>query len=1034
MLLLFVFTCSIAIAQTKEVTGTVTDAEGTPIAGATVRVVGGNAGTATDADGKFNFTVLNSIRAVRVIAIGFQEQTVDLTGAPLTIVLTRTGEAVDAGDEVIVTASGLRTKRAEVGYAATTLKSENLTQTSPTNVTSALAGKVPGLQINGVSSGVNPNYSIILRGYRSITGNNQALIVLDNVIVPNSVLGNLNPQDIESIDVLNGASAAALYGSLASNGALIVTTKRGNRTRPEVTVSQTLSVTDVAYLPEVQKRFGSGSSTYITPYNPYENQQYGPEFDGSMVEIGDMTLPGGDIQRIPYAWNEKEGKLNFWKPGLTSQTDFSVSSPTSNGQVYFSGQYLSSNGTIDGDKYNRASVSIGGSQRIIDNLTFDYTARYVQNRYEQANDPFGLYELVLNSPGHIPLTRYENWRTDSFAMPDYYYNAFYNNPYFLRDNNRQEVRNDYLVSNVQLKYEPFEWLDLIGRVGMTASNQSGKNWVDVYRFSQYAKDHTHGSYKTTDITGSVGDFMSYNNKIIGDFIATFFKTNIPKWNLRANLGTQVIQDDSKALGANIAGLGVPGLFNLSNLTTPATATEGVSKSRTFALWAEIYATYNEFLTIHATGRRDLVSVLDPGYNAFFYPSVDVSFIASRAIPFIRDSRVIDYLKIRGGISNTGSVNIGPYSTRPTIGQGAGYPYSGNVAYTIGDRLITPGLKPEFTLSKEIGFDLNMVDRIDISFTAYSNRTKNQTLPVSISPASGYSSILTNTGLTSGKGIEASLGVDVVKSTNWGLNVGVNYTYNDNKVLDLGLPDLDIFRLLTYTNGTGVYAAEGKPFPALYVTTHLRDTATGKIIVDPVTGYPSVDPNIKYAGNAQAKHRVGVTLDGYYKNFSLRAIAEYRGDYVIYNAGGTTFDFTGAGINTVMFNRQRFVFPNSVYWDGTKYVENTNITVADGGADYWPQSTRRTGITENYVTSGAFWKLREVSLLYDLPNTLFSNSKFFKGASLNLVGRNLLILLPKTNVYTDPEFSDNGTGNYVGLNSLSQNPPSRYYGATLTLKF
>lgn len=1026
----------LVFAQTRTITGTVIDETGSGVPFASISVKGTAIGASADAEGNFTINARTS-NVLVITATGFSTQEVTVgSGSTVAVLLTRgEGQMID---EVVVTASGLRINKKEQGYASTVVSAEKLVQAAPTNVTTALSGKVPGLQINGVSSGVNPNYSIVLRGYRSITGNNQALIVLDNVIVPNSVLGNLNPNDISDITTLNGASAAALYGSRAANGALIVTTKRGSAQKPEITLAQTVSAQAVGFYPGIQKSFGSGADAFVQIYTPYENQQYGPKYDGSLLQLGHFPLPGGEIQKVPYEWNAKEGKLNFWKPALTSQTDFSVSSPTGDrGRVYLSGQYVDATGTLEGDKYKRTAISLGGSQQVTSIVNVDYSARYTKNVYDQSSALASIYELVLNSPGQVPVTRYKNWRVDSFAMPNYYYNEYYNNPYFIKDNNRTHTANDYLVGNLSLKVSPANWIDLLGRVGMTTRYWEGKNWQDVYLYSAYTKAHaSSGTYKQSDIKGSTGDFRGKESTLIGDFITTFKKTNIENFDFRANLGVQVIQDDNNGLAASINGLAVPGLFNLSNNTSPASAGGDQFRSRSMGLWGELYATYKKFLTLHVTGRRDQVSVLDAAYNKFFYPSADLSFVASDAFPSIKNSTPINLLKFRVSTAKVGNVNIGPYSTLPIFNQGAGYPYSGNVGYTIDNRIVSRDLKPEFTYSNEAGFDLEMWNsRFMTSATFYTSRTENQTLPISIAQSTGFSQLLTNTGLTKAQGLEATMGIVPLRTADAEIGISVNYTYNDNTVVNLGNFDLPQFALFTYGDGTGVYAAPGKGFPALYTTTHLRDSATGKIIVDPVTGYPSLDPLIKYRGRTQPLHRVGVNLDAKYKGIGLNAVAEYRGGYVIYNNMGNTLDFTGAGINTVMFDRQRFVFPNSVVWDDAqgKYVDNTNITVADGGPGYWSIGNTRTNMEENYVTSGAFWKLRELALSYDFPTSIIGRG-FVKAVTFALVGRNLFMLVPKTNVYTDPEYSDNGSGNYIGLNSLGQNPPNRYYGATVTFKF
>lgn len=1038
LLAMFMGFSFLAFSQTRTVTGTVVDEAAAPIPFASVAIKGTSTGVSADADGQFSIQAAPNATLI-ISATGYATKEMAANSTSLTIVLAKGG--TDVIEEVVVTATGQRVNKKTVGYAATTLQADKLVQAAPINVATALSGKVPGLQINITGSGVNPNVSVVLRGYRSITGNNQALIVLDNVIVPNEMLGNLNPNDIDQITTLNGSSAAALYGSRASNGALIVTTKKGTSGKPTLTISQTFTRSNVSFYPELQKKFGSGSNGYFKIYDPGENQQYGPAFDGSTVTLGEYALPGGDIQKVKYQFDEKEGKLNFYKPETSSQTDFSLSAPTGKGRVYFSGQFVTNNGVIEGDKFSRATASVGGSQQVLENFDFDYSVRYTQNYTRQATAANSIYDLMLNSPGHAPVTRYKNWQVDSFAMPNYYYNSYYNNPYFLKDNNRSLSRNEYLVGNVALKWAPANWLDLVGKVGMTSRNFSSKSWSNQYLYNAYAKANTHGSYKTTDILGGVAENMFYSNTLVSDVQAMFKKTNIENWDFKLNLGAQLIQDDSKNLSASISGLGLPDVFNLSNLTTVPSAGENISQARTIGLYAEAYITNKKYgTTLHLTGRRDHVSILDPGYNVFYYPSADLSVVLTDLVPGLKNSNAIKFLKLRAGIANNGNVNLGPYSTQPTFSQAAGYPYGGVVAYSIGNSLVQEGLKPEFTLAKEFGVEFDLFRRVSGDVTYYVNKTKNQTLPVQITQSTGFYSLLTNVGLTQGQGVEASLNVKVIEKGDFSLEIGGNYTYNDNKVVDLGIPDISRVALLTFGNTSGVYAANGLPFPAYFGTTHLRDSATGKVIVDRYTGLPTTDNNIKYLGNTQPRHRMGVNLDVFFKGFNLRALAEYRGGYVIYAGAGTTYDFTGAGINSALFDRERFVFPNSVYKDPTtgQYVDNKDVTIADGNSGasgYWTQATPRTGITENYIISGDFWKLREVSLSYTFPDRFFQNMRMLKGASINLIGRNLLILVPKDNVYaTDPEFSENGTGNYIGISTLNQNPPTRFYGATFTLKF
>ncbi|ANE52631.1 SusC/RagA family TonB-linked outer membrane protein [Flavisolibacter tropicus] len=1027
---------ALAFGQTRTVTGRITDANGAPIPFATITEAGTKNATTADANGNYKINV-GANSKLTISATGHVAQTVAPTGNAQNISL-----AIGASNlqEVVVTAAGgLRVRQKEQGYNSTVVKSEALTASKPVTIAGGLQGKVAGLQISGVSSGVNPNYRLVLRGMRSLTGNNEALVVLDNVIVPNAVLSNLNPEDVADVTVLNGPSAAALYGSEASNGALLITTKKGARGKMAVKLANTVTLEQVAFYPKLNTRFGSGSSNDVQTYLSYENQQYGPEFDGSIRELGN-ALADGSIQKAPYV--NTNGKKDFWETGITNQTDLSVTGGTDRSTVYFSGQYADVKGTTPGDKYNRASLRLNGTTKLLNNLDLTYTAGYTQNRYNITTQTASIYNNLLNTPANAPLTQYKDWRNNPFANPNGYYNDFYNNPYFLADNYRQLNRNDYFVGSSEFKYAPVKWMDLVYRIGISTRNQSYTNSSDIFRYSAYTKNTTHGTYKKSDIVGSVEDGSSYLTRINSDFLASFRK-NVQDFSFRLTTGASIRHDESKSMSASVNGLVVPGVFNLGNSTNTPSASEANYVGRQFGAYGDMTIGYNNYLFLHATGRNDWVSTLSPENRSFFYPSVDVSFVASDAIEALKNIAAIDMLKVRAGWSKVGQVNLGgnfgAYRLETTFGQGAGYPYNGQGGYSVGNQIVSDNLKPEITTGYEAGFDVSLLkQRINGNFTYFSTETKDQTVATGISGTTGFSSYLVNTGLTSSKGIEAALHVTPLRSKNWEVTVGGNYTYNQNKVISIS-SDLPRLTLGAYASGAGSYAVAGQPFPVLMGTTHKRDPE-GRIIVDRITGYPTATDTISILGSATPKHIVGADLNVKFKSFRLSALAEYRGGHYIYNAGGSTFDFSGASYNSTVFNRERFVIPNSSYEDPTKpgtYIANTNVTVRDGGPGYWTIAGPRTGIHENYVTSAAFWKLREVSLAYDVPASVLNKTKFIKGATVSVQGRNLLILLPESNVYTDPEYSDgNGSssGNAIGLTNLGQTPPSRYFGATISLTF
>jgi TonB-linked SusC/RagA family outer membrane protein len=873
---------------------------------------------------------------------------------------------------------------------------------------------------------------VVLRGQRSLTGNNQALIVLDNVIVPNELLGNLNPEDVENVVVLNGASAAALYGSDASNGALLITTKKGTRTKPEIRVSNTYTIEESSYFPKLQQKFGAGSTANFPVYTPDENQQYGPAFDGTMRPIG-QPLADGSIQTIPYS--PVNGKNSFWQRGRTNQTDISIRGGDEKSTMLVSAQYIDGLGTTPKDKFNKTTARFNGSRQFTNALSFSFQSAYTQNRYDITSQTGTIYGDLMQTPANIQVTKYQNWRTDPYATPDGYYNPFYRNPYFLLDNNRQYTRNDYLTASADLKFAPVSWLDFTYRFGITTRNNDVKSTTDKYSFSDFTKNTTHGSYKKTDITGSVGESSFFSTRLTSEFQAAFRK-RISEFNIRFTGGATVRQDQSKSLSASISGLVVPGLFNLSNTLTTPTAGQSSYKARQLGLYGDLNIGYKRWINLHVTSRNDWVSVLNPDNRSFFYPAADIAISPMELFPALAASNVLSSLKLRGGWSKVGQVNLGgnfgAYALDPTFSQAYGYPYANGGGFTLDNRIVSKDLRPEITKGWEAGIDAGFFkNRLTTNLTWYSTRTSDQTVATGVSSATGFSSYLLNAALTSSSAIEATVTAAPVRSKNWDLQLGANYNYvieNDVLAITADVGNLSL--------GNGSYAIVGEPFPVIYATAYKRDPQ-GRVIVAAVTGYPLRNDVNKVLGSAVPVHTLGLNFDLSYKNLHLTSQAEYRGGYVTYMNNTTAFDFSGGGLATVAFNRERFVFPNSSIPDPNKpgeYIANTNITVRDGGYGFWTQSAR-TGVAENYVASGAFWKLRELTLSYDIPATVLRRVSFVKKASLSLQGRNLVMLLPKTNLYTDPEYSDNGsTSNGIGVAGIVSAPPSRYYGASLSVTF
>lgn len=1031
VLLLFVFH---TMAQERTVRGTVKGKDdGLPLPGVSVRVKGTSTGTQTGPNGQFSLRVSGGSAVLVFTYVGYATQEVQVGNK--TTLNVELGTDQNQLNEVVVTAGGIRRAVREQGYTSTVLRAQELTQAKVTNIASGLTAKVPGLQVNAVSSGVNPNVRLVLRGNRSITGNNQALVVLDNVPVPNAILSNLNPEDIESINVLNGANAAALYGSSASNGALVITTKKGTAGKSAITVSNTTSFEKVSFYPKLQTKFGSGSTEGDPSYIPFENQQYGPAFDGSMVQIG-KPLEDGSIQMVKYS--PRDDKKKFWDTGLTNQTDFSLTNGTEKSSIYIAAQYVDVAGTTPKDKYNRTSLRVNGTRDLGSNFNFTFQANYVQNRYDITTATSSIYDNLLNTPAHIPLLDYKDWQNNPFANPNGYYNEYYDNPYFALDNERQKVRNDYLIGSTELQWNPLKWLGLTYRIGVTTQNNSSKSRVGKFVYSDYRKEIS----GFTDIAGSVSDASYYKTQIISDFLASF-NQDVKDFSFKFIVGHQLVQNESKTQTISADGLVIPGLYNVSNRTGNLGGSEANYKKRLMGVYGDLTIGYKNYAFLHASGRNDWNSLLAANNRSYFYPAIDASFIPTDAFPMLKENNVIDYIKVRGGWSKVGQVNLtttaddityGAYRLAPTFENGAGFPYGSVAGYSLSSAIVSTNLKPEMTRAYEMGFDMNLLnDRISTSLTYYKSNTKDQTIPTQISRTTGFNSYLFNAGEVSNEGVETSLSLTPLRTpTGWEVTVGANYTYNNSKVLSLseGLPQLS---LGGYTNGYAA-AVPGYSFPVIYGSVYNRDSE-GRIIVDRVSGNPSQASDLQILGSTVPKHRLGLNAEVKYKSLRLAALFEYRGGYVVYNQIGTTLDFSGSSARSASYDRQRFVIPNSSYEDPSNpgtYLPNTDIAVSDGGVGFWAATINRS-IAENYVISGNYWKLRELSLAYALPASLVARTKYIKGATISLQGRNLFLWVPKANQYTDPDYnySDN---NAIGINNLSQTPPTRYFGATLSVTF
>ncbi|RNI32895.1 SusC/RagA family TonB-linked outer membrane protein [Rufibacter immobilis] len=1042
LLLLSVF-LNEAMAQTKTITGRVTDAttgEGMP--GVTVQLKGTSTAAPTDVNGGYSIAVPTTGGTLVFSFIGYTNQEIAIGNQ--TTINARLATDARALGEVVVTALGIERQKKEVGYAATTVTEEVITRAAPVNVATGLQGKVSGLNITTTNSGVFENVKINLRGIRSLTGNNNPLLLLDGVPSDINYLSSLNPNDIDNVTVLKGSSGAALYGPDARNGVIVVTTKKGSLDeKPVITLSHSTQLTQISFFPKFQEKFGSGGGG---EYIPYENWSWGPEFDGSEVLLGD-PLANGNEQRVAYS--ARNDRKKFFDTGVTTQNNVSLAIK----DFYISLQDAVVKGIVPDDKNRRTGIRLN-TGREYGRVKVGLNTNYIQQNYNVFDDASmaswnssnnvglnqGLMNLIFNTPAHAPLLNYKDFENNEFATYNNYFNHYGINPYFALDNWRRDGKREDLITNLDLSFKATDWLSLNYRAALTSQNISERTT------SKGENPNSFGSPRgVKTIPGTVSERSFRNIRLSSEAFANINKEINEDFKINAVVGTYVRQDQARDTRVGATQLVVPELFNISNRVGQLTGSSPERTSRLFSLYGSVGLSYRGWANLEVTGRNDQTSVLAIGNNSFFYPGVSGSLVLTDAIGALQDNNILSYLKLRGSWNQTGNADIAPYLLAATFGQPAGFPFGSLPGFTANNTTYDANLKPEFIESREIGIETGFLDgRINIEATYYNQDMDDQIIDVDVSSATGYTKAYVNAASFINKGVELDLRITpLVELGDVKIDFRANATYNTTEVTKIfeGLDQLPIGGYTTAAN----YAIKGYPAFVFRATDYNRDPE-GRVIVDASTGMPTQNPATQIFGRTMPTWIMGFNPSVSWKGINLSVLAEYKTGHYAYHDIGNAMAWTGVSEATASNSRQNFVFPNSVILgaDGN-YVPNTNVTI--NGAENFYTGIYRT-VASNFITSAASWRLREVALSYELPSSLISRQKVVKGVSVALTGRNLFLWLPKTNVYSDPDFTYSpgetnfGTGNSTGVTSGNQagitnstiNPPVRTFGGSVTLTF
>jgi len=1021
--LLLALVVQISFAQEKTVTGNVADASG-PLPGVTVLIKGANVGTQTDFDGNYSLKAATG----SVLQFSFMGmKTVSKTVGTSNIINVVMQEDAESLEEVVVTALGIKRERREVTYQTQKVADEALTVVSPTRAASALAGKVAGLQINIQDNGVNPSSQILLRGLRSVSGNNSALIVIDGSISTQGAFDDLNPLDIGSISVLKGATAAALYGSNASNGAILVTTKTGTQgEKIKVGINSSYTVEKVAYMPEFQSEYGTG---WEGAYDAVENTNWGPRFDGTIRQVG-PTFPadyGLATQMIPYAPVENN-MLDFFNTGNTINNTIYFSGSDENSSFYVSVGDQKSDGIVPNDTYKRNTIRVNASKKI-GNVNLSATTSFFTDETDVVGRYIGdqdrpLYWFILNTSTNIPLSTYSDWQNPlSYGYADNYQNAYYQNPYWAIGTNRNIDKTSRFVGNVNLSWEIEEWLNFTARIGANNVWGNGKNWRAAQTYNEDLQP----------AAGAVSSFVEDTEFQRSDYTAdAIFSGEFEfgeSFTLKSIVGFNINSYEYRESLMRANNLSIADFYDISNGTGSLEGIVDQEKKRNYGVYGDLTFGYNNYLFLNFSGRNDWTSTLAAENNSYFYPSLGASFVFTDAIEALKNKDILSYGKIT--VSNsTVYTDLDAYRINETYSQSAGFPFGSLNGFYLSNISVDANIGKEKVNTTEIGLNLGFFNgRVTLDASYFNTITSDLITFTTPSVTSASTSFLTNIGELEGNGIELTLGGTVIKSNDFTWDLNVNYTSSEtvvNKIYE----GLDEIQLPGGTGQYGVFAVVGEAFPQIKANVYQRDP-NGRIIVDPASGHPLTETELQNMGKTTPDYIIGLSSVINYKGFTLTATSDYRTGHVYYEQGSDAMEFTGRSMESISANRQDFVIPNSVIETSPGvYVENTNIQTSGGRQSYWTDVYN--DVKSNYVKDATAFKLREVAISYTLPDELLSNTPLSK-VSLGLIGRNIFTRLPKENRFSDPEFN-NTDSNTIGVGGYFQSPPTKSFGFNVNVEF
>ena len=1063
IVLLLMVICSYALPALadKTITGLVTEAgSGEPLIGATVQAVGHTAGVATDADGKFSLRLPDFVKTVRISYIGCEPQEVAASGH-LNIVLKASGTTLD---DVVVTALGISRQEKTLGYSATTLKTDELLEGRVSNVTSALAGKVAGVQVRSSSNDPGMANDVIIRGISSINGSNQPLYVVDGVPLQNSTflntdqdymnqmggISNVNPNDIETMTILKGAAATSLYGSRAANGVILITTKKGAKGVNKnftITYDGAFQWKRVSTLPKFQNKFGQGwdgAQTFI------ENGSWGPEMDGSWQVVG----PIYDNQQLLHKYEAVKNNIrDFFDTGFmhSHSIAFSGVSDDSKATYYLSYSYSGDDGIIPGakDTFKRNTIAARGSYEATKWLKFSSSLNFARSNTNTVASMQGVSMIdgLYEFPRDLSLVDHKD-TSSPFNQPTAWYTPYgITNPYWAIENNYNHNDSKQFFGNIQVDINPIKDLTLTYRMGLDYTDYDVKIGEPEIALDDALINEDYG-YAPSNMNKAGYVYARYARlyEMNHDFLANYKRKFLDdRFDVNINAGVNINERSSTAMLGKTSGLTFhTNFWDLSNGATKESLTEAQSKRRLVGLFGDVTLGWDDFLFLELTARNDWSSTLPMGSNSYFYPGATLSWIFSKHL----NAPAIDFGKLRLAYGRTGN-DANVYLTYPSYVQGftdgyygldlTTFPHGGINAFQASATVGSNNLKPEMTTEFEAGINMQFLKgRIGFDFAFYNRVTKDQIFTLPVDPAMGYNRMVTNFGKVRNRGIELLVNFTPVRTGDWKWDFSINFAKNWNKVISMP-ESLEggktiINRFSAGNDAVYMYAEAGKPIGELY--TYLPQfTEDGKQIVDG-NGQPLLSTAVEDTGKSvNSDWTGGATTSLSWKWFTLSASLDVRYGGYMFSRTSNLMQFTGNGIFTTYNDRRPFIIPNSVMKleDGSLVENTTPIFLTDDSYQKYYNNYGYGKGGEAYLVDRTMVKLRNITLGFQLPKKWVS-ACYLSDAQISFFCNNVFTWTAKDNYSIDPEASSYGNDLYGAFGELYANPACRTYGFNLSLKF